>query len=272
MKPMYVVTMSMAEEKGVRISQGNSKIGKTIWAFSTLPGNEKHLLLINDRSVLLTDIPGTCSKFCDGCFDGGCYAVNSAKLHHNAVVTSWAINTLLLRSGKAISQIDDFITKKNSKYYQSKDIKDLKVSTFRINVSGEITSADELAEWNQLAIDHPEVKFGVYTKNFDALDSFMKTHGDTADNFCINISEWHGVAKDIIAKYPQLNVFEYDDSNRKNCEMSIIDINRLERVIHCPAVTKQGTHAKNAKGEDITCDQCKRCYTKTGHRTAVWSH
>lgn len=272
MKPMYAVTLTQAKERGVRITQGNSKIGKTIWAFSTLPGNDKHLLLINNKSILLTNIPGTCSKFCEGCFNGGCYAVNAAKLYHKTVVTSWATNTLLLRAGLAIKQIDEFITKKNTTYYKTHKKEDLKVGLFRINVSGEITSAEELAEWNQLALNHPEVNFGVYIKNFDALDLFMQQYKDPADNFCINISEWHGVAKDIIAKYPQLNVFEYDDSNRKNCDMSPEEIERLSHVTACPAVDYHGHHTKTKDGNPITCDMCKRCYVRTGRRTKVWSH
>lgn len=268
-KPIYVVS---AKDAKLHLSKGNSKIGKGIWAFSTLPGNEKNLLLLN-KTVLLTDVPGTCSKYCDGCFNGGCYAVNSAKLHHNAVIRAWAENTLLLRSGKLFDEIDAFIKKKNAKYYKSKDINDALVRTFRINVSGEIESLEQFEAWNELAKKNPEVKFGVYTKNFDDLAKFLDKHKESADNLCINASQWHHVADEFLKKYSgKVNVFTYDDAHRKSVELSFEDKARLGVMPHCPAVTMDGKHAKDKDGNDITCDRCGRCYRKTGKETAVYAH
>lgn len=270
MEPLYIIK---EEEATLHISKGNSKVGKGIYTWSTLPGNRKNLLVLN-KTVVLTSIPGTCSKHCEGCFNGGCYAVNSAKLHHNVVIKAWGDNTLLLRSGRAFGMIDEFISKKNRRYLKTGDRENhAVVKTFRINVSGEIESAAELERWNELAKKHPEVNFGLYTKNYEALEEFMEKHGDTADNFCINVSEWHGVAKEFLARHPgRFNVFEYDDSNRKSCGMSPEDIERLSKTVHCPAVTRAGKHAKGPNGEEITCDHCGKCYRKTGLRTAVWAH
>ena len=93
-KPKYIINHKNAK---LHVSKGNSKIGKGVYNFSTLPGNEKNLLKLK-TGTLLTDIPGTCSKHCSTCFSDGCYAVKSACLHSNVVIKAWAENTLLLRS------------------------------------------------------------------------------------------------------------------------------------------------------------------------------
>lgn len=277
-EPKYLIDEENAK---LHISKGNNKLGKGIYNFSSLPGDADHLLEIKDpddesgeKKILLTSIPGTCSGHCSACFNHGCYAVNSARLHHNAVIPAWGENTLLLRSGIAFELLDKFISDKNKKYKGTHNIKDAKVRIFRINVSGEIENEHEFEEWNDLATKHPEVTFGLYTKNFEALDQFMQKHEDTVPNFVINISQWHGVADQFLAKYPgKFNVFEYDNSNRKNHGFSDEDIERLSHVVHCPAVDRQGHHVKRpGTDENITCDHCGRCYRKTGETTAVWDH
>lgn len=268
---MALYNIKLADAK-LHIAKGNSKIGKTIYSFSTLPGNRDHLLYA--KGVLLTDVHGTCSHLCDGCF-GACYAVNSARLHHNAVIRAWAENTLLLRNNadKMFDTINEYINNANKKYYKTQDPKDCKITLWRWNVSGEIQHVSELALMNELAKQHPEVNFGIYTKNFEALDEFITTIKDIEPNFIINISQWHHVADDIAKKYQgKCNVFEYDDSNLKHHELSEEDVLRLSKTPHCPAVDKKGHHTKNAKGEPITCDKCRRCYTKTGAITAVYAH
>lgn len=269
MKPKYTVTTETAK---LSISKGNSKIGKTIYAISTLPGDKDHMLTLA-TGELLTDIPGTCSGHCDECFNHGCYAVNSAKLHHNVVIESWAGNTILLREGKLFDEVEQYINKKNKKYQETGNLEDAQIRIFRINVSGEIRDAGDLDSWNKLAQKHPEINFGVYTKNYEALEEFMKENADTAANFVINVSQWHGVADDFLAKYPgKFNVFEYDDSNRKHNELSEEEIARLQSEAHCPAVNIKGHHATKPDGTPITCDMCKRCYRKTGKITAVYAH
>lgn len=264
------------EDAKLHVSKGNRKIGKGIWAFSTLPGNENNLLYVKGKG-LLTTVHGTCSKYCTDCFNNGCYAVRDAKLHSNVTIKAWGDNTLLLRADPKglFNQIDAFITDKNKKFVETKDEKYHRVCTWRWHVSGEIETLEQLELMNDIAVKHPEVNFGVYTKNFDVLEAYILKHGKDgfAKNFIVNVSEWHGVAQLFINKYPGIfNVFEYDDSNLKDCVMSDTDKQRLEKVIHCPAVTKDGHHKLDANGNPITCDHCKRCYTKTGHRTAVYAH
>ena len=255
--PLYVISEETAT---LHLSTGNSKIGH-MFNFSTLPGNEAHLLILKNGQIL-TNISGTCSGFCEVCFNHGCYAVNSARLHHNKVIPAWADNTLLLRNGKVWELLEDTLAKNAGK-----------VKYFRINVSGELRNVDDIIRWNTLAHNHPEVSFGVYTKNFDALDLFFQQYEDSEPNFCINVSQWNHVADEFLKKYPgKCNVFEYDPTNLKNCDWSEEERERLATLHHCPAVTEKGKHAKKPNGDPILCDGCARCYRKTGGTTAVYAH
>ena len=267
--PKYIVTLEGAT---LHISKtGNSKLGKNIWAFASLPGNSEHLLTLKD-GTLLTNIPGTCSKYCEGCAkDGCCYAWRDAKLHSNVNIKAWGENTLLLRAGLVFTQLDHMIEEQNTNPRKKS------VSTLRINTSGEIENLQELEEWNNLAKKHPEVTMYLYTKNFDALGQFYDKYIDTEDNHVVNVSAWHGVERDFVEKYPQAihhyNIFEYDDSNKKDNDLSPEEIERLSHLPHCYAVTKEGKHRILPDGTDATCSKCKlNCYSKTCHHTAVYAH
>lgn len=285
-KPYYTINEDQAK---LHISQGNEKIGKGIWSFSTLPGNEEHLLKTKDKG-LLTDIPGTCSKHCTNCFNSGCYAVSSALRYHTSIIPAWAENTILLRSGKLWEQLETFITLKNGKaekylreahkqgidpeavLEKARELAAIKV--FRVNVSGEIETVEELRQWNSLALAHKYIQFGVYSKNFEAIAEFLDGGSDFAKNFVVNISQWNHCADAFLEKYSwaKLNVFEYCPNNRKDCELPPEEIERLEKLPKCPAVTRSGHHAKTPDGNDITCTMCQNCYRKTGRHIGVWSH
>lgn len=244
------------EDARLSVVKGNSKIGKTIYSISTLPGDTEHLLRLKDGR-LLTTTPGTCSGNCATCFDSGCYAVNSARRYYNTVIPAWAGNTLLLRSGRLFSEVKKFIDLKNAG-------EEKKITMFRINVSGEITCAEDLHEWNEIAKAHPEIQFGLYTKNYDALEAFLKKDGKPVKNFVINVSQWHGVADEFLARHPgEFNVFEYDDSNKTG---------KASRGRHCPAVKKNGKRAIKKDGKPVTCDGCTYCYKQTGKVTKVYAH
>lgn len=268
MKTKYEITNAK-----LHLAKGNNKIGKGIWAFATVPGNEVHKPTLATGEVL-SNVTGTCSKYCDGCAkNGACYAWRDFMLHHNVCVEAWSENTLLLRSGKLFTELDKFITEANKKYLETGDKKYHKVATFRINTSGEIENLEQFNNWNELAKKHPEVTFGIYTKNYDVVKEFLKTNENTADNFVVNISQWHHVADDFLKEnLGKFNVFEYDDSNKKDNNLTVDDIKRLANETHCPAVKADGHHAMTKDGKPITCDMCRRCYRKTGELTAVYAH
>lgn len=271
-KETYTLKTVPTEKLKLSIVRGNSKLGKGIYAYSTLPGDAKHLLR-TATGDLLCDVPGTCTGNCEACFSRGCYAVNAARRYSNTVIPAWAQNTELLRRDPkgTFDRINAFIKKRN-------------VKVFRINVSGELRNKEDLVRWNDLATKNPGVRFCLYTKNYQAVIEYMdalERRGcppATADNLVINISQWHGVADAALPKLKKwqeekrLNVFEYDDSNRKGSKLGAGDISRLAALKHCPAVTKTGKHAKTPEGKPITCDMCGRCYRKTGETTAVYAH
>lgn len=254
----------------VCITKGNTKLGAGIYTYSTLPGDAEHLLRSASGEVLCS-IPGTCTGNCEACFSHGCYAVNAARRYAPTVIPAWGRNTLLKRDGSVMAKIDAFIAHKNATTKEG-------VRMFRINVSGEIENCEELEQWDALARKYPKTQFGLYTKNYAALAKFLAKHGETARNFVINVSQWHGVADAALADLKtwiaakKVNVFEYDDTNRKDCTLEEAERLRLAAAPHCPAVMKSGHRAKTPHGEPITCSMCGRCYRKTGITTAVYAH
>lgn len=273
-KPIYSFS---AESAKIHLSLGNSKMGKII-NWSTLPGNTLHPLIAKGRRV--TDISGTCSHNCQNCFKS-CYARRSILQHHNQVAQAWAENTLMIkhRAADCFAQIDAELNTLNKKYLKTQNPADLRFTHFRVNTSGELQSVAELVAWNELAKKHPELKFGIYSKNSEVLLSFFAQHKQTAPNFCINISEWHGCMKDTIAALhamgAQFNVFEYTDVNLASAKTSPEEQARVAALPKCPAVgpTAANRHPVNpATGETWHCDECQACYRKTGTHRCVYSH
>lgn len=160
-KETYTLKAVPTEKLKLSIVKGNSKLGKGIYAYSTLPGDAKHLLR-TATGDLLCDVPGTCTGNCEACFSRGCYAVNAAHRYPNTVIPAWAQNTELLRRDPegTFDRINAFIKKRN-------------VKVFRINVSGELRSKEDLARWDDLARKNPGVRFCLYTKNYRAVIGYM---------------------------------------------------------------------------------------------------
>ena len=271
---MYSITLLFAT---LHISRGNAKTGIGVYTFNTLPGNSEHLLYVKEKG-LLTDIPGTCSKYCTECAkDGCCYAWRDGKRHHNHCIKAWGENTLLLRNDpiRLFALINDYITKKNARYNLTKNERWYRIQYWRWHSSGEIETLLQLELMNETAEKHPEVQFGVYTKNFDVLEQYIKKHGihGFAKNFAINVSQWHGVADNFLAKYPGVfNVFTYDDSHSAKCTLSEKEKKRLASLPHCPAVNPDGSRRIGSDGKPVTCTKCHECYKRHCIERAVYSH
>ena len=251
------VKVELSEESAqLHVSPGNSKIG-SIWNFSTLPGDESHCIVNSKLGAKITDVPGTCTGYSSLCF-GSCYARNSLSRYWGTCTVPWAENTLLLRSGRLWGLLDSWMAKHRP-------------DEFRVNVSGEIENADQLAHWCELAAKYPETRFCVYTKNYAALIEYAKAGKAYPDNMCVNVSQWHHCADAAIRKLREmgvmLNVFEYDDSNLKGNQLSPEDVERLRKMRHCPAVRENGT-----MDHDVQCKTCGYCYVRDGGETAVYSH
>lgn len=224
----------------ISVSKGNTKLGKGIYAFNLLPGDEP--LSTKDKGQL-TNISGTCGGCCEEC-KGICYAVNDARRYHNTCIPSLGKNTLIMRNDM------------DNMFVQLKDVCINKgVKVLRYHSSGEIESYNYLLHMVRLAVELPEVKFYFYTKRFEFIQQYLTDHHEFPANLVCNISEWKGNAA--AYNFQGLNVFTYDDGTDPE----------LARLPHCPAVDKNG------RKTGINCDQCKRCFSRNdGHVTAVYSH
>lgn len=232
----------MNYDPSMRISlvKGNSKLGKGIWSFNLLPGDDP--ISSKDKGQL-TNVRGTCGGCCDDC-RGVCYAIRDARRFHNTCIPSLAKNTLIMRNNpnQMFMQLREEIIRK-------------KVRIFRWHSSGEIESYDYLLRMALLALDFPLVKFYFYTKRFDLIERFLKSNCRFPDNLICNISDWKGSS--LQYNLDGLNVFTYDDG---------LD-DKMNNVAHCPAVDKKG----NKTG--VICGSCGRCFSgNNGIVTAVYKH
>lgn len=224
----------------ISLAKGNSKLGKGIYAFNLLPGQQ--YLSTKDKGQL-TNVAGTCGGCCDGC-EKFCYAINDARRYHNTCIPSLGKNTVIMRHDLN----DMFVQLKNECIKQ-------KAKVLRYHSSGEIESYDYLLHMVLLATELPTVKFYFYTKRFGFVERYLDEHGSFPENLVCNISEWKGNTAGY--RLNGMNVFTYDDGTDPN----------LASLVHCPAVDKNG------RKTGVNCDQCKRCFSRNdGHITAVYSH
>ena len=146
-----------------RISGGNMKLGN-MGSFSKLYGNDT----FNTKYGAVT---GTCGHHCEGC-KNACYVRKSYR--YPSVVNGHARNTIAFRASlwDAFEALDKQLTGKRKPW----DI-------VRINQSGEIESYSELCHWVVLAQSHPETRFYLYTKNFEALARLAQVGEQVPENF-----------------------------------------------------------------------------------------
>lgn len=224
----------------IRMTKGNTKIGKSVWSFSTLPGY--NYITTKDKGVLL-EMHGTCKGVCKDCENGGCYAIRDARRFHTSALKAWAMNTHLMRKqlhATMISILDKIQTNH--------------IKTLRWNVAGEIENYEQLIELVWLAHQCPHTTIYFYTKRFDFIEKYTKYGLKFPKNLVCNISRWHDNTKD--RNFDGLNIFAYDDGSDEE----------LKSWVHCPAVDKTGHET------GVTCDKCRRCMQNKGNKTAVFAH
>lgn len=239
----------LSENSHVHMQDGNDKLGKGIHNVSLLPGDEP---LTKKDGTVLTNIKGTCGtdygaeeSACEGC-KGDCYAVNSGVYHYNSCIPAWAENTLLAvyRPKQYWAEVIGYAIKVSAK---------ANFVAVRLHVSGEIPNWDYFVRMCETVSKYPKIKFYIYTKRFSFVERWLKENGKLPDNLAVLVSIWH---KNYANPYG-LAEFIYDDGTEPE----------LEKVFHCPAVSKDG------KETGIKCNQCKRCpNAKPGMKTAVYAH
>ena len=232
--------MNYEPDMTISVAKGNSKLGKSVFAFNLLPGDAP--ISTKDKGQL-TNVRGTCGGCCDGC-EGNCYAVKDTRRYHNTCIPSLAKNTLIMRHDMEgmFAQLRENLEKKKAK-------------VLRYHSSGEIETYDYLLHMVRLAVEMPNVRFYFYTKRFDFMERYLKECGELPENLICNISEWNGNTKGYALD--GLNRFIYDDGTDA----------RLKNVPHCPAVNKKGHKI------GVTWAKCGLCFSGNyGHIVAVYEH
>lgn len=232
--------MNYEPEMEISVVKGNSKLGKGVYAFNLLPGDNP---ISTKNKGQLTNVSGTCGGCCEGCVNK-CYAIADARRYHNTCIPSLAKNTLIMRHDMdgTFKQLRENLKKKKAK-------------VLRYHSSGEIESYDYLLHMVKLAVEMPEVRFYFYTKRFEFMERYLKECGELPENLVCNISEWKGNTEGY--NLDGLNRFIYDDGTDET----------LKHVPHCPAVDKKGHKT------GVTCEKCGLCYRgNDGHIVAVYSH
>lgn len=131
---------------------GNAKLGKGVWTFSTLPANIDFNVSINNKDYT---IKGTCPCNCKGCYaQTGFYNMPS-------VIQSNAIKTFLSRN------YPEFV--KNAIIAQ---IKADAIELCRIHASGDFFSKEYIELWKEVVSVCESTAFWTYTKNPEAVHAF----------------------------------------------------------------------------------------------------
>lgn len=124
---------------------GNEKIGKGVWHFSTLPTANYFTVIINGQEMT---IKGTCPCTCRGCY------ATKGNYQYDSVVTSLAIKTLLVREHL------DFVKRAILAQIQAD-----KIQFLRIHASGDFDSLEYIQMWIEIVAACQDVHFWTYTKS-----------------------------------------------------------------------------------------------------------
>lgn len=129
------------------LKAGNSKTGKAVFTWSTLPGTGVYTLVINGENIVIC---GTCTCDCIGCYaQTGFYKIKN-------VADSLAINTYL------VNNYPDFV-------YQaiSAQLEIIGRGEIRIHAAGDFNTANPeeyTGLWFRIAKENPTFRFWTYTK------------------------------------------------------------------------------------------------------------
>lgn len=134
------------------IVNGNEKIGKGIWHFSTLPTNQFYDIVINKKHY---SVQGTCPCNCVGCY------ATKGNYNFKSVKKSLAIKTLLIRNDI------DFVKRALLAQIEADNIEFL-----RLHASGDFDSKEYINMIREVAATFKKVTFWSYTKNENAENAF----------------------------------------------------------------------------------------------------
>lgn len=154
----------------VLLLDGNDKLGKGVWTWSTLPTNGSFVVHVNGE---LVEMAGTCPLKCDGC-----YADGRGRYRMRNVIESLAKKTFLTRVYM------DFVKRAILAQIIADEIKIL-----RIHAAGDFFSDAYLQMWLDIIRACPDTIFWTYTKvtryepafdafpNANIVKSIIRGHG-----------------------------------------------------------------------------------------------
>lgn len=131
---------------------GNEKIGKGIWHFSTLPTKELFHVVINGKEI---EISGTCPCSCVGCY------ATKGNYRFPSTIESLAYRTYL------VNNYLDFVERAIVAQIHAGKIKFV-----RIHASGDFVSLEYIEMWKRIVAACPSTHFWTYTKNKAAENAF----------------------------------------------------------------------------------------------------
>lgn len=229
--------------------EGNEKLGD-MWSWSTIYGNDRYYIPKWDVTVT-----GTCGKHCGGCKDH-CYVKKSYR--YPSVIQGHAGNTLAMRED---------IVMTTSELLRAIRAARKKPEIIRLNQSGEIETVETLQMFESLAAFNPSIKFYLYTKNYEAVESELNA-GMIPDNLIINISIWHeyGVKEYLrMKKYENVKAFVYVDPKKEGgWNVSEYEKHGINIQTFCTAYDENGKLNK-----DMPCQKCGKCFRKNDRLKVV---
>lgn len=228
---------------------GNIKLGNT-WNFSTVYGDEIKTVFFNGATH---SARGTCGKYCQGC-KNACYVKKSYR--YPSVIYSHIKNTIAMRvdTAAAFHDLNAAIVNAHKK-----------PEIIRINQSGEIESAEIFRGWCDLAANHKNIKFWLYTKNYDVIIPALLA-GDVPKNMTVIISIWHDYGVNEYKKVAHLanvKAFIYDDGYNYNAA-------GLEIQTYCNAY-KPDKNGKMQLNHNLTCEKCRKCFNRSANNKIIGS-
>ncbi len=131
---------------------GNSKIGKGVYHFSTLAGSKEYTANINGEKVIVN---GTCAGNCE---NGYCMRGN---YNYQSCIDALAIRTVIAREYTSFCKAAIMA-----------QIKAENVKTIRIHATGDFFSRAYLEMWKEIVKENPGVTFWTYTKETAAETAF----------------------------------------------------------------------------------------------------
>lgn len=194
----------------VLMINGNTKIGRGVWTFSTLPGTAIYHAIVNGQAV---DVRGTCPCDCIGCYA----KTGRYKLPSN--VNALALRTIIARD------YTDWMRRAITAQIIADDIR-----TVRVHASGDFFNDAYIDAWKAIAAAAPNVRFWTYTKNASAVAAF-----DSVPNLNIvrsivpEIGLNYGTCAHVLNTYAALTA-------------------RGEAVHICPCGTDPNQHCNNCTG------------------------